>query len=227
MVTYLAFTMQYTLLKYLLKGRYKLKRILQGITQIVFLGLFVALVVTGRIQFWLGLVLLGIITALIFNRLYCGWICPINTGMRAVIWIKKRLSIKSIKIPEILTRSWVRYLVLGLFFVTFALAMITGKKLPVLPVLFAAGILLTFFFPEELWHHYLCPYGTLISLTGSRSKYAMKIDQNLCNSCGKCKEVCPAVAVEKDGKRFTINKQDCLVCTDCAVKCKQKAIGYY
>jgi ferredoxin-type protein NapH len=194
---------------------------------IVFLGLFVALVVTGRIQFWLGLVLLGIITALIFNRLYCGWICPINTGMRAVIWIKKRLSIKSIKIPEILTRSWVRYLVLGLFFVTFALAMITGKKLPVLPVLFAAGILLTFFFPEELWHHYLCPYGTLISLTGSRSKYAMKIDQNLCNSCGKCKEVCPAVAVEKDGKRFTINKQDCLVCTDCAVKCKQKAIGYY
>jgi len=219
--------MQYTLLKYLLKGRYKLKRILQGITQIVFLGLFVALVVTGRIQFWLGLVLLGIISALIFNRLYCGWICPINTGMRAVIWIKKRLSIKSIKIPEILTRSWVRYLVLGLFFVTFALAMITGKKLPVLPVLFAAGILLTFFFPEELWHHYLCPYGTLISLTGSRSKYAMKIDQNLCNSCGKCKEVCPAVAVEKDGKRFTINKQDCLVCTDCAVKCKQKAIGYY
>jgi ferredoxin-type protein NapH len=204
-----------------------LKRILQGITQIVFLGLFVALVVTGRIQFWLGLVLLGIISALIFNRLYCGWICPINTGMRAVIWIKKRLSIKSIKIPEILTRSWVRYLVLGLFFVTFALAMITGKKLPVLPVLFAAGILLTFFFPEELWHHYLCPYGTLISLTGSRSKYAMKIDQNLCNSCGKCKEVCPAVAVEKDGKRFTINKQDCLVCTDCAVKCKQKAIGYY
>jgi ferredoxin-type protein NapH len=219
--------MQYTLLKYLLKGSYKLKRILQVITQLIFLGLFVALLVTGRIQLWMGLVLLGIIAALIFNRLYCGWICPINTVMRAVSWVKKKLSIEGLKIPEVLTRPWMRYLVLGMFLVTFALAMITGRKLPVLPVLFAAGILLTFIFPEELWHRYLCPYGTLIRLTGSKSKYAMKIDQNLCNSCGKCQEVCPAVAVDQDGKQFTIIKQDCLVCTDCAVQCKQKAIGYY
>jgi ferredoxin-type protein NapH len=204
-----------------------LKRILQGITQMVILGLFVALVVTGRIQLWMGLVLLGIIGALIFGRLYCGWICPINTVMRAVSWAKKKLSITGLKIPKILTRPWVRHLMLGMFFVAFALAMISGKKLPVLPGLFAAGILLTFFFPEELWHRYLCPYGTLIRLTGSKSKYVMKIDQSLCNSCGKCKEACPAKAVEKNDKHFAINKQDCLVCTDCAVKCKKKAIGYY
>ncbi len=204
-----------------------MKRILQGLIQIVILGLFVALIVTGKVQLWMGLVLLGIIAALIFSRLYCGWICPINTAMRAVSWVKKKLSIKGFKIPEILTRPWVRYLVLGMFFVTFALVMITGRKLPVLPGLFAAGILLTIFFPEELWHRYLCPYGTLFSLTGSKSKYAMIIDQNLCNSCGKCKEVCPAAAVEKDGRQFTITKQDCLVCTDCAVECKQNAIGYH
>ena len=203
-----------------------MKNKLQLIIQIVFLALFLVLIITGRVQLWMGLFLLGIALALLFSRIYCGWICPINTVMNGVSWVKKKLGIKRQKTPPALARPWIRYLVLALFIATFITSMITGQEIPVLPALFAIGVILTFFFPEELWHRYLCPYGTILSLPASTAKYTMKIGQEKCNSCGICKKVCPAAAVEVNEKQYTINKKDCLVCLDCADHCKQEAISY-
>ena len=203
-----------------------MKNKLQRIIQTVFLALFLVLIITGRVQLWMGLFLLGIALALLFSRIYCGWICPINTAMNGVSWVKKKLGIKHQKTPPVLARPWIRYLVLTLFIATFIISMITGQEIPLLPALFAIGVILTFFFPEELWHQYLCPYGTILSLPASTAKYTMKIGQEKCNSCGICKKVCPAAAVEVNEKQYTINKKDCLVCLDCADHCKQEAISY-
>src|SRR5690554_545500 len=148
---------------------------LQIFTQMVFLALFILLFINGRVQLWMGIFLLGIIASLLFSRIYCGWVCPINTSMRAVTWIKKKLKIKSLKIPEFLTKGWVSFVILGLFIAVFIFTMKTGKKLPVLPALFAIGVFITFFFPEELWHRYLCPFGTILSFPGSKAKRSMSI----------------------------------------------------
>lgn len=199
---------------------------LQLAVQVIFLVLFLVLVGTGRVQLWMGLFLLGVVLALLLSRIYCGWICPINTVMNAVTWIKKKLGIKGPKTPQALTRPWVRYLVLALFVATFVTSMITGQQIPVLPALFATGAILTFFFPEELWHRCLCPYGTILTLPATRAKYTMNIDQEKCTSCGICKKVCPAEAVEVNDRQFTINKKNCLVCLDCSEGCKEGAISY-
>ena len=203
-----------------------MKKNLQIIIQIAFLILFIFLVINGKVQIWMGLFLLGIVASLLLGRIYCGWACPINTVMIGVTWFKKKIRIKSFKIPQFFTKPWVRILALGLFFTAFIFIMKTGKKLPVLPVLFTLGILFTFFFPEKLWHRYLCPYGAIISFPAAKSRFKMSIDGDACNNCGVCLHVCPAKAVSKNDKHHTIIKNDCLICLECSKKCKQNAIDY-
>jgi len=78
--------------------------------QIAFLALFIILFVKGKVQLWMGLFLFAIIVSFLLGRVYCGWICPINTVMKGVTWIKKKLHIKNIEISVFLTKPWVRFL---------------------------------------------------------------------------------------------------------------------
>ena len=203
-----------------------MKENIQLVIKIAFLAIFIFLVVTGRVQLWMGVFLVSVAASLLLGRIYCGWACPINTGMNGVTWLKKKLHIKGLKTPQLFTKPWIRYLFLGLFIATFIMTIVTGKKIPALPALFAAGIILTFFFPEELWHRYFCPYGTILSLPASKAKYSMSIDQERCNSCGACIQSCPAEAFDKNEKQYIINKSDCLVCLDCSIKCTHDTISY-
>jgi len=203
-----------------------MKKILQIVSQIIFLALFTVLVITGKIQLWMAVFAAGVILSIFLGRLYCGWACPINTVMRAVSWIKRKLKIKSFKIPAFLKKARVRYAVLGLFIALFVFVMVSGKKLPVLPGLLVVGVFLTFFFPEALWHKYLCPYGTIFGLVSSKAKCSVNIDKDVCINCGVCKKVCPAEAVENKNGQYSINKKDCLACMECERKCSVKAINY-
>ena len=203
-----------------------MKKHIQFIGQAVFFVLFIFLMIIGKVQLWMGLFLISVLAALVFGRVYCGWICPINTVMKVITWIKKKLRIKNARIPLWLTKPWIRLFVLGLFAALFAFVMVSGKKLPVLPALLAIGGALTFFFPEELWHRYLCPYGTILSIPARKSKHTMTLDSELCNSCGMCQRVCPAKAVEKRELHYEILKKDCIVCMECSGICKKNAIAY-
>ena len=60
------------------------------VIQIAFLGLFMALLVTGKMQLWMGIFVLGVLASLFWSRLYCGWICPINTTMEGLTFVKKK-----------------------------------------------------------------------------------------------------------------------------------------
>lgn len=202
-----------------------MKKALQNTIQIAFLALFIILIFKGKVQLWMGLFLLGIAASLILGRIFCGWICPINTVIHTVTWIKKKLHIKTLRIPHFLIKPMVRFVALGLFITAFIFIMVSGNKLPVLPVLFALGILATLFFPEELWHRYLCPFGKILSYTAANTRHTMMINPDKCNSCGVCFGVCPAKAVEKK-ESYHIIKGDCLVCMECARRCKQNAIMY-
>jgi polyferredoxin len=103
--------------------------------------------------------------------------------------------------------------------------LVSGRKLPVLLALLVVGSALTLFFPEELWHRYLCPYGLILSFPSSKAKHAMTVNSVLCNNCGTCMRVCPAKAVVKKDKH-EITTKDCLVCMECSRSCKQEAIQF-
>lgn len=204
-----------------------MKKGVQRSIQILFLALFVVLAAKEKIQIWMGIFVLSVLASLVFSRFYCGWLCPINTVLKPVTWVKKKLHIKSLKVPNFLKKTWVRIFMLVLFLGILAFTLKTGKKLPVLPISVALGFVLTLFFAEELWHRYLCPYGAILSLPRGKAKYGMKIDQEMCISCSKCMKVCPSVAITKEGKKYSITKNDCLVCRACAEVCPVEAIAYH
>lgn len=203
-----------------------MKLILQRSIQILFLIVFSVLVFTGKMQLWIALFLAGILVSIFFGRLYCGWICPINTLTRTASWLKKKLSIKGFGVPKFIKNVWTRYIILTLFIGLFIFTMATDKKLPVLPGLLAVGVLFSAFFNESGWHRYLCPYGTLFHLVSARSKYSVQINQGLCTNCGLCERICPADAITKFEDTHRINKKHCLVCLDCTRTCNKDAIKY-
>lgn len=203
-----------------------MKRTLQILIQIAFLALFIFLIIVGKVQLWMGVFILGLLASLFLGRIYCGWICPINTAMIGVTWVKKKLHLKSLKIPNFLKKTGVRYLALALFILAFVFTLVSGKKLPILPLLFAIGVVITFLFPEELWHRYLCPYGTILHLPAKLSRRKLSVDPDQCNNCGACIRICPAVAVAKGKHNHEIIKEDCILCMKCIDNCKQGAIGY-
>jgi polyferredoxin len=166
------------------------------VSQVFFAALFLILAAVGKIQLWMGIFIFGVVLTVLFGRVYCGWICPINTLMNLVTGIKRKFGIKGLVVPGFIRRPVYRYIVFAVFIVSFIFVMLTGKKLPVLPGLLVLGVFLTFFFPENLWHRYLCPYGTILRAAGKLSRRSYQIVENLCISCGVCERICPADAVE-------------------------------
>lgn len=203
-----------------------MKHHLRKVIQTGLLILFLFLIITGRVQLWMGLFLVGIAASFIFGRFYCGWICSINTVLEWVTAFKKKHGIKNRNIPEFVKKPFARWVLIAAFIGIFLFTVKTGKKLPVLPFLFMSGIVLTFFYHEELWHRFLCPYGSLLSLSSTTAKKGMSIDEEKCVNCGACARVCPAISIDKTDTHHIINKNDCLVCMKCEVVCKPDAISY-
>ncbi len=202
-----------------------MKKTLQRIVQIASLALFVLLFIKGKIQIWMIIFLGSALLTLLVSRFYCGWICPINTLIRPITWIKRKLKIKRREMPSWIKSGVLRIIFLILFLATMGFVFITGKKLPVLPALLGLGVILSIFFDEALWHRHLCPYGTILTLTGRFSKKAVTIDQELCNKCRLCTRVCPTNTIVK-GEKHQIVKTECLVCFECQQVCPQKAINF-
>ncbi|MBP6491768.1 MAG: 4Fe-4S binding protein [Clostridia bacterium] len=203
-----------------------MNKILQLIIQFTFLVLFIILTLIGKVHLWMGLFAMGVIASIWFGRIYCGWICPINTAMGFITFIKTRLHIKSTTIPSYLSRTLVRYIALTVFIAVFLFTVVTGRQLPVLPILLISGVLITLIFPSELWHYSLCPFGTILAFSSRLSRHYMRINSDKCIHCGLCFQVCPAKAVNKKEGSYRIIKNDCLVCMNCSRKCPKNAITY-
>lgn len=62
---------------------------------------------------------------------------------------------------------------------------------------------------------------TSILLTGDRITF----NQNNCNGCGKCVNVCPLRIIELENKKAVSKSElDCTLCHLCVVNCKQRAV---
>jgi polyferredoxin len=97
-------------------------------------------VLSGKIQVWMIVFLSSFFAVLLFGRFYCGWICPINTVIEWIGKLYKHYAIKQRDVPLWMKKPFIRYSMLLVFLSVFIVVFITGKKLPVLPILFIVGL---------------------------------------------------------------------------------------
>lgn len=192
---------------------------------ISFIG-FTLLILTGKMQLWMVIFGISLLLSTYYGRFYCGYICPINSGMELIDDNANATKRKRKDPPEFFKHKAVRYTILGLFLLTIAFTFKTGKKLPILPILFIGGISLTIFYKPEFFHRYLCPYGTLLSLFSKRNKKTYKVYNEDCIKCGRCVSVCPTDAFIWDSRENypIIISNECLQCGRCVAACPTQTI---
>jgi MauM/NapG family ferredoxin protein len=75
-------------------------------------------------------------------------------------------------------------------------------------------------YEKRNWCKNLCPLGTLLGLLSSFSLFERN-PSKLCRDCKECKTICPT-----GFDRELLQKQDCIICMDCRLKCKFKRVNF-
>lgn len=201
---------------------------LRPLVQISFFAVFLVAMLSGKAQFWMGFIFLSVLLAAFFGRFYCGWACPINTLIRPVNWIKKKLGIKDKLLPEALKTEKTRWITFGIFLVGLVYTIYTitqGRKFPLPLIIIPIGLITTFALSEKAWHRYLCPWGFLFSLTARFSKFGMK--QSKCTGCSSCLRNCPGDAITMDKEKGAmVDNKNCLLCFECKGVCPISSFDY-
>ena len=199
------------------------------IIRILFLLLFVFLLIKVNVMLWLAFFAVSLIAALFFGRIYCGYICPMNTMMIPAAWLSKRLKIQTDKTPEWLKKgsfAWIALLI------SLALMLLSKRvlqiNLPVLPLWLALSVLVTLRYKPEVFHNLICPFGALQKVFGRHARLSKNVDSDACIGCKRCEKVCPSRAIVVSGEKHKakINTALCHQCTNCQQVCPTNAIKY-
>lgn len=206
----------------------KMSKTLITIIRMLFLLLFVFLMVIGKPIIWLGLFAVSLLLAPFFGRIYCGYICPMNTLMIPTEKISKKLNLQTSSKPKFLKNGWLTWVAL---FISLIL-MFLGKKLlsvniPILPIWAGVAILVTLRYKPEVFHNLICPFGALQKTFARISLFGRRINKE-CIGCGLCTKVCPsqAVTIDKETHMAVIDSKLCHQCTNCKDVCPKSAIDY-
>ncbi|MCG9478674.1 MAG: 4Fe-4S binding protein [Actinomycetia bacterium] len=203
-----------------------MKNVARIISQIAFLIIFIFLILQGQMIVWLIVFGATLIAAIFFGRIYCGWICPINTAMRPINWLVKKMGYKRLGVPGILKSRALPWIMLALMAVAIVVTRIVKVNIPILFIILGLGAILAFIFQPEVFHKYICPYGALQGLPGRVARKSYVVNQENCDGCSICRSVCQAEAVTVGNKKAEIDKTFCLQCGVCEQNCPQETIRY-
>lgn len=203
-----------------------MKNVARVISQIAFLIIFAILIIQARMNIWLILFGATLVGAVFLGRIYCGWICPINTVMRPINWLAKKIGYKRLGIPRVLNSRALPWIMLGLMIIVILISRLARMNVPILLLILGFGALVTLIFQPEVFHKYICPYGALQGLAAGISRKSYVVDKKNCNGCAICNSVCEAGAITIKNRKAGIHKGFCLQCGLCEQNCPRDIISY-
>lgn len=152
-----------------------------------------------------------------------------NTLMRPVAWLSKKLSWQASHTPAFFKSGWLAYTLLAVSIPSMiVIRRVTGREIPLLLIFLALSILVTFRFKPEVFHNLICPFGVLQNLTGRFAWIREAVVPADCIGCRMCETVCPgdAIHVQSNSRKAIIKTQRCHQCQDCVIVCPTHAIRY-
>lgn len=191
-----------------------------------------------------------IVTALIFGRGICGWICPFGGLSEAMVtgnkerwqlgFLKKQGSSPGFSRYSGL-KEWMKDFKYGILVAVILLSIFLSFPLvctfcPVLwlssmPVFWLViGLIVVFaillpFMTKRRWWCHICPIGAVFSLVDRISLFKVRIDKDKCSRCMDCVQVCRMYAITMDDvKGKGIPSADCIRCGRCIEACPEQAI---
>jgi len=177
---------------------------------------------------YLLLLLVPTLTALLFGRLFCGYVCPFG-ALQELLHIRRL----SLRIPErwfrrlrivpfvLLAYLVVRVLatnVLTLDGLTPFKAFFTFGGTPMALAVSAAFVVASVFLFRPFCTLF-CPLGAWLSLVSQISPFRMR-RMETCIDCAQCDAACNAQAIHSG----TVDESQCLLCGDCIRACPVDAL---
>lgn len=190
-----------------------------------------------------------LITAWIFRRALCSWICPVGTLFQYVGRLGNRVMGRNLAMPSWLDKllRGLKYaigasLIYTLFFKLTSAEAVSFLQLPyyvisdfkmfilwfrpaAITVLLLAFVLVMSFLFKSFWCRYLCPYGAVLGLIGLLTPITLKKDPAACVKCGKCSKACPNLVNVKDVTTRVLTPE-CTGCTSCVRGCPKGALQF-
>lgn len=180
-----------------------------------------------------------LVGAVVSGSAFCGWICPFGTLQDLLTWLRERLHLPELTIPDQLDR-WLRYgrylsLALVLYMTISTVTLWFSNYDPYRTIFglewlfsfnladhwiaygIALAILVLSFFVPRFWCKYTCPLGGALSLVGHVSLLRIRRSAPSCKGCALCEVPCPVGLHVADANPMV--STNCIGCLACVEAC--------
>ncbi len=194
----------------------------------------------------LAIFLAILLTALLVNKGFCSWLCPIGALSEALSRMGVFFWGRRLVLPVWLDRLLMlpKYLILGFFvkvifwdmpmmavtaFLSGPYNAIADVKMlqffldlspTALSTLGVLAVLSVVFY--HFWCRYLCPYGALLGIVSWLSPHKVTRDAEGCLGCRRCDRACPSALGVSSVER--VASVECTACLSCVEACPQPGV---
>lgn len=175
---------------------------------------------------------IGVLSALLFGPVFCGWVCPLGTVQEWISALGRQVFRRRFNhfVPPRLDRvlRYARYGVLAwVVYVTatsgtllfeaydpyFALFNFWSGEVASTALILLGLTLLLALFVERPWCKYACPYGAFQGLFNLFRIFSIKRSASTCRACAVCSTNCPMnIPVDR---LTVVRDHQCITCLEC------------
>mgnify|MGYP002408505364 CR=1 FL=1 len=121
--------------------------------RVLFFALFIFLLLNGKMMLWIALYAVSLLVALLFGRVYCGYVCPMNTLMIPTEWLSKKLKLQTVNSSKWLSSgkfAW--FALVGSVAIMLLAQKLLHKNIPILLIWLVVSVLITLRYKPAVFH---------------------------------------------------------------------------